>query len=340
MKIDELLSQKGLVQASPGAEVVRTRAENNNPQPTELFYGETYDTYGHPIDSLKYYLFVSSLADSIIEEGFDSTPKILVADTAACRNVSEGLESKFMRLGEERRELVENVNDIYETGLEIIKMSDYIHSPEFKERVERIMNFAKQHEEIMDMVERSVPESHRTEERRKGFRYSFDEISTIIDLDFKVGPPRESLYDDAARKIAEIKNDKKLHSIFLTPTFPLGKSWAYFFKHDGIENYGITAYKAGSKGLQDNRIIIGDTNPEYVENLIEKSFISTNRDLPNPVLDIGIIAEMAKQRIEGEDRPITLYNDFYGGSMTKDELKNTVSADVKEYILKPFKEVY
>ena len=85
--------------------------------------------------------------------------------------------------------------------------------------------------------------------------HSFDEIATIIDLDLKVGPPREDLYDGIARDIATRQGKAGPMSLFLTPTFPLGKNWAYFFANDGIEDHGITAYKAGSKRLQDFRIL-------------------------------------------------------------------------------------
>ncbi len=279
---------------------------------------------------------MADLADSIEEEGFETNPKILVADTAACRNVSDELEDKYMKLGEERRKFLENVNDIYETDLEVGKMSEYIHTEEFREKVDEIREYAKQHEDIMEMVEKSVPESHREEERKKGFQYSFDEIATIIDLDFKIGPPREALYDDTAREISERKEDKEVYSVFLTPTFPLGKSWAYFFKHKGLEDIGITAYKAGSKGLHNNRIIVNKTEPEEAKELIGNSFISYDQKLPNPVLDIGIISEMAKNRVENIDEPVDLYDEFYHGDLTKEGLKEMAHQNVKDYILSEF----
>jgi hypothetical protein len=55
----------------------------------------------------------------------------------------------------------------------------------------------------MKKIEESVPESKIDIEKEKGFAYSFDEVATIIDLDFKIGPPREDLYDNIAREIAK-----------------------------------------------------------------------------------------------------------------------------------------
>ncbi|MBI4918921.1 hypothetical protein HY837_03260, partial [archaeon] len=115
--------------------------------------------------------------------------------------------------------------------------------------------------------------------------------------------------------------------------FPLGKNWAYFFANEGIEDHGITAYKGGSKRLQDHRILVGRTQIDYIEELIDKSFISNNPELPNPVLDIGIIAELARQRVEGKRRPVSLSEDFYSGRINQEQLKNLVKKSVNEYIL-------
>ena len=108
MKLEQLLSQRGLVLQSPSAEEIRTRASKTSP--IKLFYGETYDAYGNTIDSMKYYFFVADLAKSLKQEGFEVEPTILVADTAACRNVSSQLEYKYMTLGKERAKFVEEVN--------------------------------------------------------------------------------------------------------------------------------------------------------------------------------------------------------------------------------------
>ena len=129
MELDKLLSQNGLVQEYPRAQDIRERASLSSP--IKLFYGETYDDKGHTIDSMKYYLFVADLADSLREEGFFVDPTILVADTAACRNIKPTLKDRYMSLGNERADFIRKVNDIYGTGLKILKMSDYIDSDKF-----------------------------------------------------------------------------------------------------------------------------------------------------------------------------------------------------------------
>ena len=332
MKHSLILEAKELVVKSPSIKEILARARMKN-KPFEVFYGETYDGSGNTIDSMKYYFFVANMAEALREEGLQVNPQILIADTAACRNVAPELERKYMMFGQSRAEFVEKINKVYGTGLKVVMMSDYIHSTEFQKKREEIMKLCKSNPELMAKVEKTVPESKLEIEKGKGFMYSFDEIATIIDLDLKVGPPREDLYDEVARDIASKQNKPGLMSLFLTPAFPLGKNWAYFFANDGIEDHGITAYKAGSKRLQDFRILLGRTTPEHAKELIDASFISTNPELPNPVLDIGIICEMARQRLEGDDYPIALAQEFYSGKISPEELKKKIYKSLEKNII-------
>ncbi len=334
-KIEEFLSQKKLVLDSTASSEIIERALNTSKE-LSLFYGETYDHTGDTIDSMKYYFFVANLSDLLREHGFSTKPEILVADTAACRNVGPEHEYKYMRLGKERANFVERVNEIYGTGLNMIKMSDYIDSEDFKRKRQVIMDVCKKDPDLMSRIEKSVPVSKLDIEREKGFMYSFDEITSIVDLDVKVGPPREDLYDNIAREISNRNGKKGLVSVFLTPSFPIGMNWSYFFSNEGIEEYGVTAYKGGSKRLQANRILVGRSEPEQVRELIKTSFISTNPRLPNPVLDIGIICEMARKRLEKDYSLIKLADDFYSGKLSPAELKEKVGRDVETYILSRF----
>jgi hypothetical protein len=336
MSIEALLSTNGLVKEAPTAKSILARADYLAPSPIRLFYGETYDDKGHTIDSLKYYLFVSNLAETLQKAGRLTDSTILIADTAACRNVGPENQNYYMVLGEERANFVKKVNKVYKTGLRVVKMSEYIHSPDFLGKREKIIEQCKGDPTLMEAIKKTVPESKVEIEREKGFLYSFDEIATIINFDVKVGPPREDLYDNVARSIAKRGGKNQIMSLFLTPSFPVGMNWAYFFANDGIEDHGITAYKAGSKRLQKNRVIIEGSNPTYIRELINNSFISLNRSLPNPVLDIGIICEMARNRLEGNERQITLADDFYEGRVSETELKETVGIGVEKYILSKF----
>lgn len=335
MNLEQLLLIKGLVQQTPKTEEIIKHINTIN-GPIKLFYGETYDNYGHTIDSMKYYLFVSMLSRSLREGGFETNPIILVADVAACRNVSKSLNEEYIELGSKRTDFVNRTKKIYNLDLNVIKMSDYLFTPEFQKKLEEIVTICKE-KNLMEKIEKTVPESKREIERKKGFAYSFDEIGTIIDMDIKIGPPREDLYDGVARDIASIQGKKQLMSLFLTPTFPLGKNWSYFFAHEGIEEHGITAYKAGSKQLQDNRIRIGETSFEEAKKLIENSFISKNPLLPNPCLDIGIITEMAMVNLEKDKNSVDIYDKFYSEKLSEEELKKTVADSLNKYVLSQFK---
>ncbi|MBI5066352.1 hypothetical protein HZA97_09030 [Candidatus Woesearchaeota archaeon] len=335
MILEQLLSQRGLVLQSPTAEELRERTKQVNY--TTVFYGETYDHTGNTIDSMKYYFFVADLADALRAEGVEVQPVILVADTAACRNVKPDLEYKYLALGEDRANFVRRVSETYGLNLKVLKMSEFINTVDFIKKREDVIDICINDPVLMQLIEKSVPESKVETEKKKGFMYSYDEIATIIDLDVKVGPPREDLYDNIAREVAKRKGTKQLMSLFLTPTFPLGMNWAYFFCNEGIEDHGITAYKGGSKRLQDNRILIGRTTEEQIEDLIDTSFISTNPLLPNPVLDIGIISKIAKQRLNGERKPIQLSEIFYSGEISPEQLKKLVKMNVKQHILEVLK---
>lgn len=337
MKLESLTAVRGLVEQAPSTSQIKERGRMLSPEPVELFYGETYDAAGNPIDSLKYYLFLSELADSLREEGISSNPSVLIADTAACRNVSNDKKDFYMNLGDDRERFVRNVNRIYGTGLNVVRMSDFIDSEDFIAERARIMDFCSSTPELMAEIERTVPESKIEIERSKGFLYSFDEITTILGVDLKVGPPRENLYDEVARSVAASQGKKQLMSLFLTPTFPLGMKWSYFFANEGIEDHGITAYKAASKRLQDQRLIIGRTTLHRADQLIDESFVASNPELPNPVLDIGIIAAMAKKRLEdGDPDAITLAERFYAGELSEAQLRAKVKHDVGRYVLSQF----
>ncbi len=334
MKLESLLSTQGLVEQAPNPDDIRARGESG--EPIDIFYGETFDEAGTPIDSLKYYLFVAELSDALRAEGYPTNPTILVADTAVSRNVATEKQAQYRHHGDDRFDVVSYLDEVYGTGLKIARMSHFIDDPNFVAKREEIMEFCQNHPELMIEVEKTVPESKLEVEREKGFMYSFDELATIMDLDLKVGPPREDLYDEVARTIATAEGQDPLMSLYLRPTFPLGMNWSYFFKNEGIEDHGITAYKAASKRLQSHRIILGRSAMGHVEYLFDNTFMSTNPDLPNPVLDIGIIAEFARKRIEKDDGEIDLAQRYYGREISDAELKEEVLGNLSKFVMAYF----
>jgi hypothetical protein len=339
LKIDlrEFLSQEWIVENSLSIDEMLEKAKSIHPKPIKIFYGETYDSYGNTIDSMKYYFFVAALSDLFRKEGLNTEPTILVADSAAARNVSQKLKEDTMNQGKDRFEFIKKFNKIYGTDLKIELMSSFINTSDFQKKLKEIMKVCKDDPKLIKKIEKSVPESKLEIEREKGFMYSFEELATIIDIDIKVGPPREDLYDNIARELSKkLNKNKELISIYLTPTFPVGVNFDYFLSHPGIEEHGITAYKAGSKRLQENRIIVGKTDSKKAKELIDNSFISEDKELPNPVLDAGLICDMANQRLNDEIKEIKLYEDFYSGKISPKDLKDKVYKCLVKNVLKRF----
>ena len=301
-----------------------------------IFYGETYDGYGETVDSLKYYFYTSMLAQALREEGINAKGKVLIADSAAKRNAKLNEQRKYTILGQNRADFVRKCSSLYGLDLDVSLMSDYIESDQFTSKRQEIIDFCKANG-LMEAVEETVPEGKVEEERAKDFLYSFDEIATIIDLDVKVGPPREDLYDSMARKISQSMGSHPLTSVYLNPSFPLGKDWAYFFGNEDIERYGVTAYKGCIMGLAANRIFVGRTKYENEDqlSLIDRSFIPRVDGLPNPVLDAGIIAEMAKMNLRGEQYAISAHEHFANGTMSEDIFRKHVRFAVESYLLLP-----
>ena len=54
MDLESIVTLQGIVNQSPSVEETRVRARTSS-EPIKLFYGETYDAYGNPVDSFKYY---------------------------------------------------------------------------------------------------------------------------------------------------------------------------------------------------------------------------------------------------------------------------------------------
>jgi hypothetical protein len=83
--------------------------------------------------------------------------------------------------------------------------------------------------------------------------------------------------------------------VYVNPTYPLGLNYDYFISHSEIEEFGLTPYKAGSNKLQHNRIILNESSMAQITSLVSESFVPKYEELPNPVLDLCIISDLANQ---------------------------------------------
>jgi len=337
VKLNELLNETLVVEHSPIADIEdRIKRRQQDQGAVALLYGETYDTLGNTIDSLKYYLFIGRLAAVIASQyGCSVQPNILVADIAACRNFAEDMHEHLMAVGQDRCAFAKLVSSLYGMNLNVILMSEFLHTTSFQDRLEKVSQLCLGNNELEKWLEQTVPESKVETERAKGFQYALEEITTIIEMDIKVGPPREIFYDEPTRMLSQLLGYDPLLPVYLTPTYPLGVQFDYFLMNLEVEKYGVTAYKAGSKGMQNHRIIIGKTSPRDAAKLLQESFLPTNPQLPNPVLDIALIAEMARQGLDGRVAPIDLPQRFYTGDMSEAQLREHAIRSVQAFIIEP-----
>ncbi|MDD5417994.1 MAG: hypothetical protein PHW96_03890 [Candidatus Nanoarchaeia archaeon] len=331
MKAEKYLSQKGIVYHAPSLDEIKKRKKVN------ILYGETYDDFGMTIDSIKYYLFIAGLTDVLESEGVSVNPMILIADTATCRNAPASEHKKIMMQGKQRVEFIKKFNKIYNSKLNAVLMSEYIEKLDFKKIYDSIYNFCNSDKELRNLLERTVPERKLNIEKEKGFQYSIDEITTLfyLDLDIKVGPPREEVYDSIARLFSEKTGKKIVMPLYLTQTYPLAMSLSFFIKNPEIDKYGVTAYKAGSKGLNDNRITL-NTKKDKIKELIQQSSVPKKPRLPNPILDICLICELAKQKLENKLVELELYDKFYNGDISPEKLKDMVLKNLFKNIIEKF----
>jgi len=333
-----LLNQSSLVVNSTPSPVdidenIHARAKNK--KTIRVMYGETYDRLGHTFDSLKYYFYVAAVGNLLRKEGVPVEPTILVADVATCRNEPESRHAELMELGKGRANFVREIDETYHLGLNVILMSEYLFTDEFQEQVSRVRKLADVNKEVFNWIEQTVPASKVEIENDKGFAYAFDEVATIINYDLKVGPPREIFYDEPARRIGQAMGLEPLQCVYLHPTFPLAMNRGFFLKDEEVAQYGVTPYKAGSRGLETNRIVLGQTSIESVVELVNNSIVSYKPTMPNPVLDLVVISEMAHQYMNGEVSSIDIRERFFDKTISTDQLKQTAIENVTNYVLNP-----
>ena len=337
MKFDftAFLNQKSLIhQSVPGpGRIVNDVTSRAHKKTLNVMYGETYDRFGLALGSLKYYFTVAMAAKLLHEMGTNVSPTILIADVATCRNEPEEQHELLMEIGSQRASILRSLNAVYGLGLDVLLMSEYLYTREFQARVTKIRELAKEDNKFHEWITKTVPESKIDIESKKDFAYAFDEVATITSYDIKVGPPREIFYDEPARMVASALGMDPLLSIYLYPTYPLGLGRSFFLNNEEIEKYGVTPYKAGSKGLEANRIILGVTGTQRVKELISQSVVSKNQRIPNAVLDVAIIAELANQFLAKEFEPITIREQFYEGSMRPDQLRDLTFEGIMKSIL-------
>lgn len=329
-QIKELLSAEGLIHSLyPSMAEIMQKVKSG--KKLKILYGETYDKYGLTIDSLKYYFFISLLHKLLEEFGLTVNSYVIVGDTHSVKNKIVKDKDSLLADAAIRLKRLKVIQKIYGLSFKPILMSEAYKQKDFKTKLKKIKPIFEKSTKFKRMAEKTVLENRLSQENKLGFQYTIEEVALIMDYDLKIGPPREKHYDKIARLMGKELKSGSLSGVYLSPTYPLGLSFDYFVRNPEIEKYGLTPYKAGSNRLQNNRVIIGETNLDKLKDLIDKSFVSANPELPNPVLDLYSIAEMARVLLKGEGFDLNC-KELLGDI---DELKNRAFKHLKLFIYQP-----
>ena len=278
------------------------------------FYGETYDSLGMTIDSLKYYFFLSLLHRNLAKLGTNIESTVVIADTASGINKSsQKLNADIDQIGKDRLNYCEKIKKHFHLPLNFVLMSNLFSSDEIDSRIKLVESVGQNNTKVIKILSKTVLKNKIKQEQDSGFRYGLEAIATGSMFDIKIGPPREKYYDQAAKIICKKLKLKQLNSIYLQPTFPLGQDFSYFLMHPEIEKFGLTPYKAGSNQMQDFRIVLNKTTKAEVGDLVNSTYVTDNPTLPNPVLDLLFIADMA-QNLKNNNYTFPVYK--------KDKYKN------------------
>lgn len=313
--------------------------KKTNNKIVKIFYGETYDEYGLTIDSLKYYFVLSLIHFHLEKVGFKVESTLIQADIASLLNKSaRNKKATLIEQRDDRLDLIKKIIKTYKLPIKVKLMSEIFDSDDYKQNIKLVNQFAntqKPNSPFYENLKKTVLRNRLKQEYHAKFQYAKEAVATSMLFDIKIGPPREQFYDKAQHILAKNLGLNKLIGIYLKPTFPLGQNFAYFLTHPEIEEFGLTPYKAGSNGMQDYRIILGETSCSTVEKLISSSFESENAQTAHPVLDVYLISDLARKFTESNtDLP------KYGlANLLKDipKLRKTATQNLNDFVLKGFK---
>ena len=297
--INELLTNKYLIHSAlpSAAEIIEKIKKNKQ---IKLVYGETYDQFGLTIDSLKYYFFVSLLHQVLEANGVNVTSSVIIGDLHSIKNKLVENKEELLDKAQARLQLINKIKSVYNLKIEPILMTQLFDNNDYQQRLKTITPLFQNSEELKNIAKKTVLKNRIAQEEEVGYQYTLEEVALITGYDIKIGPPRETYYDQMARELGAKVGNNDFCGLYLKPTYPLGFNFDYFVTHPEIEEFGITPYKAGSNKLQDNRIVLGTTSLDECKKLIHSSFVSSNLILPNPVLDIYLIAKMAGSLLRGD----------------------------------------
>ena len=195
---------------------------------------------------------------------------------------------------EQRVNYLQKINRVYKGNIGFVLSSELSKQEEYQQNLEVLIREGDRNFRFRELVLRAVPTDRLNQSNL--LRYTFEELATIqtMNTDIKIGPKYEVHYDEAAREFAPVVGFNKYVAIHITKSLPFGKSELSGEKSRELEEYGLTPYKKGSKGLSDCRI---DPINDDVEKV--KELIGTTENI-KAVIDLLVITEQAKQRLGGK----------------------------------------
>lgn len=212
-------------------------------------------------------------------------------------------------------DLIDKIISTFKLNINPKLMSNILREDNYIKNFEQITDLYRRNKSSKELFMKTILKNRLKQEEATDFLYSREEVAIILSYDYKVGPPREKFYDQVALKYKRYKNET-FGGIYVKPTYPLGVNFDFFITNPEIEKYGLTPYKSGSNKLQSNRIILQNSHNQTINKLIENSYHSNEVSLPNPLLDLYIIADLAKRIVTSDyDFPVYNFSNFDVGNI-------------------------
>ncbi len=213
-------------------------------------YGGTFDGYDLPIDEIRYWLFMHLYKKFLESKGKSVKLVYIIADKGVFHNYGENKETCSWRA--KRISQIKALNKFFNNEFEVMLQSEIKIT---KDDIKNVNYLTKRYN---NLLEKTIPPSRISQERKRKYLYTLEELLTFIKITngkylIKVGPPREVFYD----KLIKILK-RKFSPLYLKPVYPVNCTWAYYLYRSDVREFGLTPYKVGDKGYLEKRILITD----------------------------------------------------------------------------------
>lgn len=289
--------------------------------------GQTFDD-GQPVDMIKYALFMMNLKDIVAKNGVDVHSNWLIADHFITDINQEKSMLKAKEQVKKRIKYIQRLNEVYKGNIGVVLSSELSKRNEYKKKLSVLMQEAKNNVHFKETVLKAVPKDKRN--NPCALQYPFEELATIqtMDANIKIGPAYEIFYDEPAREFSSMIGFNRYVAIHLTNGYPFGNPNISIETAKQIESFGVLPYKITSKGLCEYRIDPINDDLEKIQTLVYST--SDKR----AVIDLIVIAELAKQRLQGNNG-ILFLSELKEKISDSKQISDLAFKSYKEFIHKP-----